>query len=198
MSCRYRFTKPVKFAILLTLIIWTAGSEVIKMSHALYPGSFDPITYGHIRIVERIIPHFEKVTVGVSCATAKKPMFTTEERIDMINNVLDKYPNLEIKPYKMLTVDFAREIGAGVIVRGLRAVSDYVSEVQMAIMNRSIAPDIETMLLVAEEGYSFVSSSLIKEIIFHEGPINHLVPEIVATELSKRIKKLKSEFENIP
>jgi pantetheine-phosphate adenylyltransferase len=168
------------------------------MSHALYPGTFDPITYGHIRIIERIAPHFEKVTIGISCGKTKKPMFTADERTKMIRQVITDYPNLEIITYGMLTVEFARKINAQVIIRGLRAVTDYVSEVQMAIMNRSIAPDIETMFLVAEEGYSFVSSSLIKEIVWHGGPIDHLVPKVVADILKDRIESLKKEFEINP
>ncbi|MCD6217103.1 pantetheine-phosphate adenylyltransferase [bacterium] len=159
------------------------------MTHALYPGTFDPITYGHIRIVERTVPLFDKITVGVSCNRFKDLMFTTDERIKMIRDVLSDCPNINIVQYDNLTVEFARDINADVIIRGLRAVTDYVSEVQMAIMNRSIAPDIETLLMVSEEGYSFVSSSLIKEIVFHGGPIDHLVPETVASKLRKKLKE---------
>lgn len=116
-------------------------------------------------------------------------MFTTDERIQMIRYVLSDCPNINIVQYDNLTVEFARDINADLIIRGLRAVTDYVSEVQMAIMNRSIAPDIETLLMVSEEGYSFVSSSLIKEIVFHNGPIDRLVPEMVANELRKKFKE---------
>ena len=156
------------------------------MTHALYPGTFDPITNGHIRIVERIVPLFDKVTVGVSCNKFKDLMFTTDERIQMIKEVLKDYPKINVESYETLTMEFARDINANVIIRGLRAVTDYVSEVQMAIMNRSIAPDIETLLMVSEEGYSFVSSSLIKELVWHGGPIDQLVPELVAAELKKK------------
>jgi pantetheine-phosphate adenylyltransferase len=159
------------------------------MTHALYPGTFDPITYGHLRIVERIVPLFDKITIGVSCNKFKDLMFTTDERIQMIRYVLSDCPNINIVQYDNLTVEFARDINADLIIRGLRAVTDYVSEVQMAIMNRSIAPDIETLLMVSEEGYSFVSSSLIKEIVFHNGPIDRLVPEMVANELRKKFKE---------
>ena len=159
------------------------------MTHALYPGTFDPITFGHVRIVERIVPLFDKVTVGVSCNRFKDLMFTSDERIIMINEVLKNYPNINVKSYDTLTMEFARDIGAQVIIRGLRAVTDYVSEVQMAIMNRTIAPDIETLLMVSEKEYSFVSSSLIKELIWHEGPIDNLVPELVAEELRKKFKE---------
>ena len=159
------------------------------MVHALYPGTFDPITFGHIRIIERVMPLFDKITLGVSGNRTKSLMFTTEERMSMIEKVLGEKPKVDFVSYDILTVEFAREINAQVIIRGLRAVTDYVSEVQMAIMNRSIAPDIETMLLVAEEGYSFVSSSLIKEIVLHGGPIEKLVPEIVGIELKKKFSQ---------
>ncbi|MFH1514810.1 MAG: pantetheine-phosphate adenylyltransferase [bacterium] len=159
------------------------------MVHALYPGTFDPITYGHMRIIERILPLFDRITIGISCNRFKSLMFTTEERMSMIQSVLSDKPKVEIVAYDKLTVEFARDIDAKVIIRGLRAVTDYVSEVQMAIMNRSIAPDIETMLMVAEEGYSFVSSSLIKEIVLHGGPIEQLVPEIVGIELKKKFSQ---------
>lgn len=164
------------------------------MTHALYPGTFDPITYGHIRIVERVVPLFDKITVGVSCNRFKDLMFTTDKRIQMIRDVLTDCPNINIVQYDNLTVEFARDINANVIIRGMRAVTDYVSEVQMAIMNRSIAPDIETLLLVSEEGYSFVSSSLIKEIVLHGGPIDHLVPEIVANELRTKFKEKNEQL----
>jgi pantetheine-phosphate adenylyltransferase len=155
---------------------------------ALYPGTFDPITLGHMRIIERVIPLFDKVTIGVSCNETKEPLFSTEERMELIKQVFEGVAGLEVVSYEHLTVDYARKIGARVIIRGLRAVTDYVSEVQMAIMNRSIAPDIETLLMVAEEGFSFVSSSLIKEIVKHGGPVDHLVPEPVAAALKVKLK----------
>jgi len=161
------------------------------MVHALYPGTFDPITFGHIRIIERAIPLFDKITVSVSANKFKEPLFTTTERVDMIKLAMNGNPNLEIATYDELTVDYARRIKATVIIRGLRAVTDYLSEVQMAIMNRSIAPDIETILMVAEESYSYVSSSMIKEMAWHKGPIDHLVPSFVAERLKKRMDEIR-------
>ena len=156
--------------------------------HALIPGTFDPVQYGHIRIIERVIPLFDRITIGVSCDDSKNPVFTPDERIELIKQVFDVSDHLHILKYENLTVDFARKIDSRIIIRGLRAVNDYVSEVQMAIMNRSIAPDIETFLLVAEEGYSFVSSSLIKEIVKHGGPVDHLVPKVVESALKAKLK----------
>jgi len=161
------------------------------MVHALYPGTFDPITFGHIRIIERAIPLFDRITVSVSANKFKEPLFCTEERIEMIHEAMAGSKNLEITSYDELTVNYALRIGAKVIIRGLRAVTDYHGEVQMAIMNRTVAPDIETLLMVAEADYSFLSSSLIKEMAWHNGPIENLVPIFVAEKLMKKMKEVK-------
>lgn len=161
------------------------------MVHALYPGTFDPITYGHIRIIERAIPLFDKITVGVSANKFKQPLFCTDERLEMLEKALSGKEKVVIAAYDELTVDFARRIGAKVIIRGLRAVTDYHSEVQMAIMNRTVAPDIETLLMVAEADYSFLSSSLIKEMAWHNASIDNFVPHFVAEKLAIKMRELK-------
>jgi len=161
------------------------------MVNALYPGTFDPITYGHIRIIERATPLFDRITVAVSSNKFKNPLFTPGERLEMLREAMKEAKNLEITSYDELTVDYARRIGAKVIIRGLRAVTDYHGEVQMAIMNRTVAPDIETLLMVAEENYSFLSSSLIKEMAWHDGSIGHLVPDFVVERLRQRMREIK-------
>jgi len=153
---------------------------------ALYPGSFDPVTNGHIDIAARAANLFEKVIIGVYDTPPKRLLFETEERERMMREALGKYPNIEVRLYSGLTVDFARQVGAQVIVRGLRANSDFEAEFAMALMNKKNAPDIETVCLMTSNEYVFLSSSLLKEVAALGGEIHNLVPPHVAEALRRK------------
>lgn len=158
-------------------------------SHALYPGSFDAVTFGHLEIVKRASRHFTNVTIAVAENPGKvTPLFTVSERVTMLKECVADMSNVEVDCFPGLTVDFAHSIGASVILRGLRAVSDFELEFQMAMMNENIAPDITTMFMAPSPQLSFVSSSLVKEIARYGGDISHFVPANVADEIFKRQK----------
>ncbi|HWP42604.1 MAG TPA: pantetheine-phosphate adenylyltransferase [Blastocatellia bacterium] len=153
---------------------------------AIYPGSFDPITNGHLDIIERSTRLFDEVIVAVLINLDKKPMFTTEERVEMIRQVAP-WPNVRVGTFQGLLVHYAIEQGAQAIVRGIRAVSDYEYELQMALMNRRLEPSVETVFLMAGEAYSYLSSRLIKEVFRLGGPINGLVPELVEKRMRLKL-----------
>jgi len=153
---------------------------------AIYPGSFDPVTCGHIDIATRASRIFDKVILAVYDTPAKNLVFSTDERVGMARRALADLPNLEVQSFRGLLVDFARTVGAKVIVRGLRAVSDFEVETQMALMNRTLAPEMEVVMLVTSLSYSFLSASLIKEVIKLGGPDVGLVPDFVAEALRQR------------
>ncbi|HLG16659.1 MAG TPA: pantetheine-phosphate adenylyltransferase [Blastocatellia bacterium] len=155
---------------------------------AIYPGSFDPITMGHLDIIERSASLFDDVIVAVLLNIDKHPMFTTDERVEMLRAVLP-WPNVRVDTFDGLLVHYAIAQEAQVIVRGIRAVSDYEYELQMALMNRRLEPRVETVFLMAADAYSFLSSRLIKEVFNLGGPITGLVPELV--EQRMRDKKAK-------
>ncbi len=162
------------------------------MTVALYPGSFDPVTKGHLDIVRRASRLFEKVIVGVYDMPAKgRTLFTTEERVDMFRQATSDTPNIDVVPYKGLTVTFAREQGAMVMVRGLRASSDFEYEFEMAMMNRNIEPQVEVVCLMSRLDYQFLSSSLLKEVAQLGGVIGNLVPAHVESALTERLHKLQ-------
>jgi pantetheine-phosphate adenylyltransferase len=152
----------------------------------VYPGAFDPITNGHLDIATRASKLFQKVIIGVYDTPAKNILFTTEERVNLVRKSIEDLPNVEVRPFKGLTVDFAREVGAQSIVRGLRIVADFEREFEMALMNKKLAPDCELVCLMASQKYQFLSSSLLKEVASLDGDINGLVPEVVAQALKKR------------
>ncbi|UCD05806.1 MAG: pantetheine-phosphate adenylyltransferase [candidate division WOR-3 bacterium] len=158
------------------------------MSKAIYAGTFDPITYGHIDVISRATKFFDHVVVGVS-AGPKTTLFTHRERTELVKAVFKDDSNIEVIGFSSLLVDFARSIGAQVIVRGMRAVSDFDYELQLTLMNRNLEPKIETIFLMPAEKYIFVSSSLAKEIAGLEGDISKLVPPLVAKALHKKIFK---------
>ncbi len=158
------------------------------MTIAVYPGAFDPMTNGHLDIAVRASKLFEKLVIGVFNRPAKNLMFSTEERVRMAGIATAGMPNIEVKSYIGLTVDFARQEGAGAIVRGLRVGADFEREFSMALMNKKLAPDFELICLMANLKYQFVSSSLIKEVISLGGCIDDLVPQCVAEALAKRIQ----------
>jgi pantetheine-phosphate adenylyltransferase len=156
---------------------------------AVYPGSFDPITNGHLDLIERASRLFERLIVAILRNEAKKPLFSVEERVEMAREVLRGYPNVEVASFGGLLVEFAASRGARVILRGIRAISDYEYELQMALMNRRLAPDIETVFLMAAEDYSFLSARLVKEVVALGGDVSGLVPPLVEERLRKRLAK---------
>ena len=148
------------------------------MRRAIYPGSFDPITMGHLDIIERSARLFDEVVVALLLNIEKQPMFTTEERVEMIREVTP-WSNVRVGTFEGLLVHFAVQQEAQFVVRGIRAISDYEYELQMALMNRRLEPNVETVFLMAGEAYSYISSRLIKEVFKLGGSINGLVPELV-------------------
>lgn len=160
--------------------------------HILYPGSFDAVTFGHLDIIRRAVRHYRHVTVAVAQNPGKRsPMFTVPERVKMLQECTAEMDNVTVCGFPGLTVDFARSIGAGVILRGLRAVSDFEFEFQMAMMNENLAPEITTMFMVPAPNFSFVSSSLVKEIARYGGDISHFVPPNVAAAIVERMEQNK-------
>jgi len=154
---------------------------------AIYPGAFDPITNGHLDIATRASRLFEKIVIGVYDTPADKNiMFTTEERVDMVKKSIAGLPNVEVRAFNSLTVDFAREVGANSIVRGLRVATDFEREFEMALMNKKLYPDCELVCLMSNQQYQFLSSSLLKEVAGLDGNINGLVPEAVASALKEK------------
>jgi pantetheine-phosphate adenylyltransferase len=158
------------------------------MKKALYAGTFDPITFGHIDVVSRATKIFDKVIIGVS-AGPKKTLFTQKERIELVKAVFTNTKKIEVEGFSTLLVDFAKSLGARTIIRGIRAVSDFDYELQLTLMNRKLAPTIETIFLMPSEKYIFISSSLAKEIASLGGDISHLVPDVVAKALDERLKR---------
>lgn len=153
---------------------------------AIYPGSFDPITMGHLDIIERSSKLFDEVVVAVLVNINKRPMFSPEERVEMIRDAL-AWPNVRVDTFEGLLVDYASRKGAQAIVRGIRAVSDYEYELQMALMNRRLDPSVETVFLMAAEAYSYLSSGLIKEVFKLGGSIAGLVPEPVERRMKEKV-----------
>lgn len=152
---------------------------------AIYPGSFDPITMGHLDIIERSSKLFDEVIVAVLLNIDKSPMFSTEERVEMIQQACP-WANVRVGTFEGLLVQYAKDQGAQVIVRGIRAVSDYEYELQMALMNRRLEPGVETVFLMAAEAYSYLSSRLIKEVFKLGGSITGLVPELVEQRMREK------------
>ena len=154
---------------------------------AIYPGSFDPITKGHLDLIERGSRLVDNLVVAILRNEEKRVLFSIEERIEMLEEVVSQFDNVEVASFDGLLVDYAAETGAKLIIRGIRAVSDYEYELQMALMNRRLRPEIETVFLMAGEAYSFVSSRLVKEVISLGGNIAGLVPPTVESRLKKRL-----------
>jgi pantetheine-phosphate adenylyltransferase len=158
---------------------------------ALYPGSFDPLTNGHVDIIDRGSRLFQRIIVAILLNVEKSPLFTVAERVDIAREVFGKYPNVEVDTFDGLLVEYARHRRAGVIVRGLRAISDFEYEMQMALMNRRLSPDVETVFMMPAEPYTYVSSRLVKEVVALGGSVKGIVPDIVERRL--REKKLARE-----
>ena len=158
------------------------------MKTAIYPGSFDPITFGHIDIVERAATLFDKVILGVAESKSKNPLFSVDERMELISDIFKSNSKIKVLGYsRQLTVDLARENGAIAIIRGLRAVADFEYEFQLATMNRSLAPDIESIFFTPKDTLIYVSSSLVKEIATLGGDVSRFVPPNVKTALLEKI-----------
>ncbi len=156
---------------------------------AMYPGTFDPITNGHNDLVRRAASIFDRLVVAIAANPNKAPMFSLGQRVDMARRVLTEVHNVEVRGFVGLTVDFARQSGLTVIVRGLRAVSDFEFEFQLANMNRHISPEIETVFMTPQEQYTFISSTLVREIAVLGGNVSGFVHPLVEVEL-KRHRKL--------
>jgi len=155
---------------------------------AIYPGTFDPITLGHLDLVERATQLFERVIVAVAANTNKNPLFSLIERVELAKEVLSKMDNVEVVGFENLLTDFAADCGANVILRGLRAVSDFEYEFQLAGMNRHLAPAIESMFLMPSEHSMYISSRLVREISLLGGDVKKFVPATVVTALEKKIR----------
>jgi pantetheine-phosphate adenylyltransferase len=158
-----------------------------KRITAVYPGSFDPVTNGHLDLIERGAIIFDRVVVAVTHNLEKDPLFAIQERIEMLDAVTKEWKNVAVEMFDGLLVDYARAKGARVIMRGIRAVSDYEYELQMAMMNRKIEPQIETVFMLPGEPYSYLSSRLVKELARLGGPVKGLVPALVEERLRAKV-----------
>jgi pantetheine-phosphate adenylyltransferase len=154
---------------------------------AIYPGSFDPVTNGHLDLISRGAMIFDQLIVAVTQNFEKDPLFPVKERVEMLEAITFEWKNVEVEVFTGLLVEYARNQGASVIVRGIRAVSDYEYELQMAMMNRKLEPDIETVFMLPGEPYSYLSSRLVREIARLGGPVKDLVPPIVAERLRAKV-----------
>jgi len=160
-----------------------------KIKIGVYPGSFDPLTNGHLDIIKRASKLFDKLIVGVLHNDSKKAIFSMEERVALIKKCTSDIPNVEVEFFKGLLVDFVRERNATAIVKGLRAVSDYEYELQMAMLNKHIDKELETIFLMADIQNSFLSSSAVKELAYHGGDISGLVPEVIKEDIVVKLTK---------
>jgi len=156
---------------------------------AIYPGTFDPVTNGHTDLIERASRLFNEVIVGIAASPSKKPLFDLAHRVEMLEKVTEHLPNVTVIGFSGLLVDFADENGAQVLIRGLRAVSDFEYEFQLANMNRRLSPDLESVFLTPAEENSFISSTLVKEVALHRGDVNQFVHSVVEVALLAALKK---------
>ena len=157
------------------------------MLRAIYPGSFDPVTYGHLDIILRSSKIVDELVVGVLMNKAKMPLFSVEERVKMLEEVTTGLPNVKIIPFEGLLVDFAKEMNAKVVVRGLRAITDFEYELQMSQTNHKLAPEVETMFLTTSLEYSYLSSTIVKEVAAFGGDISQFVPKTVIDRIKEKM-----------
>ena len=157
------------------------------MTTAVYPGTFDPVTNGHLDVITRAAKLFDRVIVGVLHNSAKSPLFSVEERVNILTKVTESVPNIEVDSFSGLSIDFAREHEANAIVRGLRAITGFDFELQMAQTNRVLAPDIDTMFLTTSLEYAYLSSTTVKEVAVFGGDITKFVPPYVVEEIYKKL-----------
>ena len=161
------------------------------MTIAIYPGAFDPITNGHLDIATRAANLFDKLIIGVFDIPAKNILFSTEERVELVRQAISDLPNVEVRSFTSLTIYFAKEVGAKAIVRGLRVVTDFEREFEMALMNKKLSPDVDVVCLMTNLQYQFLSSSLLKEVASMDGDINSLAPKEVVAALMKKYNRTK-------
>lgn len=159
----------------------------MKLRTAIYPGSFDPITLGHIDLIKRLQGQFDELIVVIAENASKTCLFSIEERVKLAKDALKDLHSLRIEPFSGLTVNYAKTVQAQVIIRGLRALSDFEYEFAIANMNRRLAPEVETMMIFTSPEYSFISSKLIKEVAKHKGSLNQMVPQNVEAALRKKL-----------
>jgi pantetheine-phosphate adenylyltransferase len=159
------------------------------MRRVIYPGTFDPITNGHLDIIERAMTLFDVVTIGVTTNPAKNPLFSVEERMAMIRQVTASFANVEVDSFSGLLVDYAKRLGACAIIRGLRAISDFEYEFQMALVNRKISDGIVTVFLMPNEKYTYLNSTIVKELAMFGGDISRFVPPLVEAQVKQKLRK---------
>ncbi|WP_434357300.1 pantetheine-phosphate adenylyltransferase [Parasalinivibrio latis] len=157
-----------------------------EITRVIYPGTFDPITNGHLDLVERAAQMFDEVIVGIAASPSKKPLFTLDERVELAKKTTAHLDNVIIVGFSGLLIDFARKHNANILVRGLRAVSDFEFEFQLANMNRRLMPELETVFLTPAEENSFISSTIVKEVALHKGEVQQFVPDCVAEALNAK------------
>jgi pantetheine-phosphate adenylyltransferase len=162
---------------------------------AVYTGVFDPVHLGHLDVIERGSKLFDRLVVGVGDNPDKAPFFSLDERVALVQQVVRPYANVEVRPFKGLAVQFVREVGARIILRGLRTTSDMEYEFNMSLANTALDPEIETVFLMAREAYSHVSGNLLRQIAIFGGPLHKFVPPEVKTALEKRVRDLQSQLE---
>ena len=158
------------------------------MQRAVYPGTFDPMTMGHVDLVKRASKLFDSVIIAIASSDSKKPMFSLEERIEIGNKIFADNPKVEVVGFSGLLVNFAKENDANILIRGLRVVADFEYEFQLANMNRAMSPDIESVFLTPKEEYSYISSSLVKEIATMGGDVTRFVDPVTLEALNQKIK----------
>ena len=159
------------------------------MLRAVYPGSFDPVTYGHLDIIRRSRSLADELIVGVLNNKAKTPLFSVEERVKMLEEMTKNMPGVKVVPFEGLLIDFAKEMSAGIVVRGLRAVADFEYELQMAQTNNKLSPELETVFLTTSLEYSYLSSTIVKEVAAFGGDISQFVPEMIERRIQEKIMK---------
>ena len=165
------------------------------MTTAVYPGTFDPVTNGHMDVIRRAAELFDQVIIGVLHNSVKTPLFSDEERVNILEKATEDIPNVSVRSFDGLAVDFAKLCGAKVIVRGLRAITDFEYELQMAQTNRILAPDVDTAFLTTSLEYAYLSSTTVKEVAAFDGDISKFVPGFVAEEIRKKIGEVRAAEE---
>lgn len=159
------------------------------MSTAVYPGSFDPPTNGHMDIIERAASFNTKLVVGVLDNPSKRPLFSVDERVEMLRELTKNIPNVEIQAFSGLLIDFCKNTGAKIVIRGLRAVTDFEYEFQMALTNKTLSPELETLFMPTSTDYVWISSSIVKEVAMFGGKFENMVPELIKNALDKKFSK---------